>query len=438
MSTFTVPGSKTKTNTNMYNQSTDLNSTQALVDPEWETLDPTPNIYSLFQKFNVKFFHNLLGCVELEWSKRMYTCAGICYYKGNNRGMTACTIRLSEPLLKLRSRKDLVQTLLHEMIHALLFVKGIREGNGGHGPNFLKKMEEINRAAGTNISVYHTFHDEVNTYKVHWWRCEGPCKDRHPYFGIVKRTANRAPGPNDMWWSKHQQSCGGMFVKVKEPEKKTKKTTKAIKDKTSGSPPLKKPPAKKRAPAKKSPTESPSTSDIRNFFPSNKPKITPPSQSIKPPVKKAPETGNIIGFKDIGSAEKVKPVVRDIELFKGSGVSLGGGSKKSRLLDLYDQPKIPEKKPKLFTEETIVIEDYITEPINTQSIHDRIRQEFDDDDDDIILIDDEFDDELGSPPKSFIPQPSTSSSHTTCNCPVCNMSLNINEINNHLDQCLGI
>ncbi|CAO1438012.1 unnamed protein product [Diamesa tonsa] len=437
MSTFTVPGSKTKLDSNRYNGTADLNSTQALVDPEWETIDPTPNIYALFQKFNVKFFHNLLGCVELEWSKRMYTCAGICYYKASNRGMTACTIRLSEPLLKLRSRKDLVQTLLHEMIHALLFVKGIREGNGGHGPNFLKKMEEINRAAGTSISVYHTFHDEVNMYKVHWWRCEGPCKDRKPYFGFVKRTANRAPGPNDMWWSKHQQSCGGTFVKVKEPEKKTKKATKAIKDKPTGTP-IKKPPAKKRAPAKKSPTESPNTSDIRNFFPTNKP-TTLPSYSAKPPTKKAPETGNIIGFKDLGSAEKVQPVIRDIELFKGPGVSLGGGSKKSRLLDLYDnKPKIPDKKRKLFTEETIVIEDYIT-PTSTQSIHDSIRHEFDDDDD-IILIDDEFDDEFESPPKTSIPQPSTSSSssQSTCNCPVCNMSLDINEINNHLDHCLGI
>ena len=29
---------------------------------------------------------------------------------------------------------------------------------------------------------------------------------------------NRAPGPNDRWWSQHQQTCGGSFIKVKEPE----------------------------------------------------------------------------------------------------------------------------------------------------------------------------------------------------------------------------
>lgn len=29
---------------------------------------------------------------------------------------------------------------------------------------------------------------------------------------------NRAPGPNDLWWSEHQANCGGSFVKIKEPE----------------------------------------------------------------------------------------------------------------------------------------------------------------------------------------------------------------------------
>lgn len=57
----------------------------------------------------------------------------------------ACVIRLSEPLLKLRPRKDLVETLLHEMIHAWNFIRGISEENGGHGKNFLAKMHEINK-----------------------------------------------------------------------------------------------------------------------------------------------------------------------------------------------------------------------------------------------------------------------------------------------------
>ena len=39
----------------------------------------------------------------------VHRCAGICSYEGRG-GL--CSIRLSEPLLKLRPRKDLVQTLL--------------------------------------------------------------------------------------------------------------------------------------------------------------------------------------------------------------------------------------------------------------------------------------------------------------------------------------
>lgn len=79
--------------------------------PDWETVDPTPDIHTMFGAFDLKFFQGRLQCVTLEWSKRMYSCAGICYSRKSKMGMQ-CTIRLSEPLLKLRSRKNLVETLL--------------------------------------------------------------------------------------------------------------------------------------------------------------------------------------------------------------------------------------------------------------------------------------------------------------------------------------
>lgn len=97
-----------------------LDLTQNLVHPTLETVDPTPNIHTLFAKFNYKFFQGKLSAVELEWSKRMYQCAGICYSRRSRHGM-ACVIRLSEPLLKLRSRKELIETLLV----SLDFFKGI-------------------------------------------------------------------------------------------------------------------------------------------------------------------------------------------------------------------------------------------------------------------------------------------------------------------------
>lgn len=66
--------------------------------------------------------------------------------------------------------------------------------------------------------IYHSFHAEVREYKQHWWRCDGICKNVAPYFGWVKRSMNRAPGPNDGWFESHKNTCGGKFTKVKEPE----------------------------------------------------------------------------------------------------------------------------------------------------------------------------------------------------------------------------
>ncbi|NWH57685.1 SPRTN protein, partial [Geococcyx californianus] len=144
------------------------------------------------------------------------SCAGVCKYEGKG-GM--CSIRLSEPLLKLRPRKDLVETLLHEMIHALLFVTNNDKDRESHGPEFCKHMRRINRLTGANVTIYHNFHDEVDSYRQHWWRCNGPCQYRKPYFGYVKRSMNRAPSARDYWWAEHQETCGGTFTKVKEPEK---------------------------------------------------------------------------------------------------------------------------------------------------------------------------------------------------------------------------
>ena len=70
-------------------------------------------------------------------------------------------LRLSVPLLKLRPRSDFVETLLHEMIHAYLFVTDGNDDHDGHGPAFHEHMYRINKEAGTKISVYHNFHDEV-------------------------------------------------------------------------------------------------------------------------------------------------------------------------------------------------------------------------------------------------------------------------------------
>ena len=99
------------------------------------------------------------------------------------------------------------------------------DDHDGHGPAFHEHMYRINKKTGTNISVYHNFHDEVDSFRTHWWQCDGPCRSRKPFYGLVKRSMNRVPGPNDNWWSRHQSTCGGTYTKIKEPENYGRKKT---------------------------------------------------------------------------------------------------------------------------------------------------------------------------------------------------------------------
>jgi len=109
-------------------------------------------------------------------------------------------------------------------------------------------MNRINAATGAKISIYHNFNDEVAFHRQHWWRCRGPCRERPPFFGYVKRATNRAPGPNDRWHQEHQLTCGGEFEKIKEPEgysskKQTKSGATSGKDDKTAKKPIKKPAA---------------------------------------------------------------------------------------------------------------------------------------------------------------------------------------------------
>ena len=152
----------------------------------------------------------------------MTVCAGIFSVRGND-----ISIRLSEPLLKFRSVIEIKETLLHEMTHAYLFMKRIEAGRDGHGPKFLEKIGQINKITGLNLTVYHTFYDEVDYYKTHIWKCNGKCQNDKPYYGFVKRSMNRPPGENDYWWAQHKANCGGTFTKISEPENyKNKKKNK--------------------------------------------------------------------------------------------------------------------------------------------------------------------------------------------------------------------
>jgi hypothetical protein len=179
------------------------------------------HVFSLYDK--LYFNSKLLSRAELSWSPRLTLCAGICELAQDpeTKNYTRIRVKLSEPLLKLRSRSDLLNTLLHECIHAYLFVTSnfahVRDPTGGHGHGFQALAAAINAHGGYDITQFHGFHDEVDSYRTHIWQCDGPCKTKPPFLGLVKRVMNRAPGKSDPWWDQHEKECGGTYEKISEP-----------------------------------------------------------------------------------------------------------------------------------------------------------------------------------------------------------------------------
>jgi hypothetical protein len=124
--------------------------------------------------------------------------------------------------LQYRPRSDTINTLLHEAIHAYFFIttswRHLRGDDGtGHGVGFQLLADAVNNHGNYDITIYHTFHDEVESYRTHVWQCAGPCRSQPPYFGLVKRSINRAPGKSDTWWAKHEAECGGTYTKIQKP-----------------------------------------------------------------------------------------------------------------------------------------------------------------------------------------------------------------------------
>ncbi len=91
-----------------------------------------------------------------------------------------------------------------------------------------------------------SFHRYITPFTMRWTctgstggACNGPCQNRRPFLGYVKRAMNRPPSARDPWWAEHQRTCGGTYTKIKEPEnygktgKSDKKKDKNPSDETS-------------------------------------------------------------------------------------------------------------------------------------------------------------------------------------------------------------
>lgn len=154
--------------------STSIKWTADRLQAEWRTL-------------NERYFAGLLPAIAIVWSRRLTSSAGMFVSRGGPRPrllrhllpahQTKREIRLSEPLLSQLSERtpyagqELLNTLAHEMIHQWQFDVLKRKPN--HGPDFLRKMTEMNRSGLVSITICHSLQQEVLALARFAWRCTG-------------------------------------------------------------------------------------------------------------------------------------------------------------------------------------------------------------------------------------------------------------------------
>ena len=152
-------------------------------------------VLPLFLKLNRQYFQNSLldsevPKVAVRWSDgRMRTTAGLYKRKTTFFGVKAGEIILSRPVLENLPEKALTSTLCHEMIHA--WIDLVLKVDEVHGPNFLKRMEEINSSqTDFQVTVRHSF--PISTKIPKWVATCPSCKRIFRYKRIVKGAACRS------------------------------------------------------------------------------------------------------------------------------------------------------------------------------------------------------------------------------------------------------
>lgn len=144
-------------------------------------------LQTAWRSLNARHFAGTLPAIVIVWSRRLTSSAGMFVSRGGPRPRLLGAlipahrirreIRLSEPLLTRLSERtpyagqELLNTLAHEMIHQWQFDVLKRKPN--HGPDFLRKMTEMNRSGLVSITTYHSLQTEVQALARFAWRCTG-------------------------------------------------------------------------------------------------------------------------------------------------------------------------------------------------------------------------------------------------------------------------
>lgn len=151
-----------------------------------EIISATP-MQTAWVQLNIRYFKGALPPIEIQWSRRLTTSAGMFISRVGPRArrngvadaeVSRRLIRLSIPLLHNQPEREIIGTLAHEMIHQWQF--DILKRRPNHGPDFRRMMTVMNRD-GMGITVRHTLDDAVQALAKYLWQCQqcGRSYQRH-------------------------------------------------------------------------------------------------------------------------------------------------------------------------------------------------------------------------------------------------------------------
>lgn len=162
--------------------------------------DQLPDIYAVFRAYNEEYFDGLIGGFEVRWCARLWIQAG------KTTTFPLKRITISTKLLIGREIRIMVETLLHEMIHAYLFCND-HPHPLQHGEDFVKVMTETNILSTLNIGILdeggldHIAHLQVI------WECS-KCKEQ------IVRFKRKSRQLNDKTARLHRVRCRGTWRMV--------------------------------------------------------------------------------------------------------------------------------------------------------------------------------------------------------------------------------
>jgi len=186
---------------------TDKQTRQVLVSRSSFSKNRQHYTTSTFVEFNTKAFNSALSSVEVSWSKRLKTTAGLTRLKriGTTDNMRRiATIELSTKCLD--SVERLRSTLLHEMCHAAAWlVDGVHKPP--HGSVF-KKWASLSMRKIRDVEVT-TTHDYVIQFKYAWKCTNNVC-------GTIIKRHSRSVDPKRHCCG----SCKGKLIEIEVPGSK--------------------------------------------------------------------------------------------------------------------------------------------------------------------------------------------------------------------------